>query len=146
MAAAVIALIWLGMLIGVSFLATPVKFAVPDLSLPVALQVGQVTFHLFAKVEGALSAALVIANALTWRTRPIALVITLAIAASVIAQALWLLPGLDARVALIVAGETPPPSSHHMLYAGLEAVKAIMLAVAAFLSLRHAPRDDSRSR
>lgn len=37
MPAAVIALIWLGMLIGVSFLATPAQFVVQDLSLPAAL-------------------------------------------------------------------------------------------------------------
>ena len=80
MAAAIIAMIWLGMLIGVSFLATPVKFVVADLSLPVALQVGQATFHLFAKVEWALTAALIGASALAWRTRPVAMVITLPIA------------------------------------------------------------------
>ena len=136
MAAAVIALIWLGMLAGVSFLATPVKFVVADLSLPVALQVGQATFHLFAKVEWALAVALVGASALTWRARPIALVITLAIAASVCAQALWLLPALDARVGQIIAGGSPAPSAHHVLYAGIEGVKGVMLAVAALLCLR----------
>jgi len=139
-AAAVIALIWLGMLIGVSFLATPIKFVVGDLSLPVALQVGQATFHLFAKVEWALAAVLTGASAFPWRTRPIVLIITLAIAVGVIAQTLWLLPALDARVASIVAGETPPPSAHHMLYAGLEGVKGVLLAVAAFLCLRRAPK------
>jgi hypothetical protein len=36
---------------------------------------------------------------------------------------------LDARIAMIVAGETPPGSSHHGLYAALEAVKAIALAL-----------------
>lgn len=137
MAAAVIALIWLGMLIGVSFLATPVKFVVADLSLPVALQVGQATFDLFAKVEWALAAVLVGTSAFTWRTRPLALAISLIIAAGVLIQALWLLPVLDARVGEIVSGGAPAPSAHHALYAGLEAAKVLMLAAVALLSLRH---------
>lgn len=136
MPAAVIALIWLGMLIGVSFLATPVKFVVADLSMPVALQVGQATFHLFAKTEWGFAAALMGVSALALRTRPVVLAISLLIAAGVLAQALWLLPALDARVGEIVAGGAPAPSAHHALYAGLEAAKALMLAMMAFLCLR----------
>jgi len=131
-------LIWLGMLIGVSFLATPVKFIVQDLSLPVALQVGQATFDLFARVEWGLAAALVATSGLAWRQRPLTLVLVLAIAGVVAVQAVWLLPALDARVDQIVAGVTPAASSHHMLYASLEAAKALLLAAAAFLALRRA--------
>lgn len=35
-----LAVLWAGLLLGVSFLATPVKFLAPSLSLPVALDVG----------------------------------------------------------------------------------------------------------
>lgn len=138
MAPAIVALIWLGMLIGVSFLATPVKFIVQDLSLPVALQVGQATFDLFARVEWGLAAALVATSGRAWRQRPLTLVLVLAIAGVVAVQAVWLLPALDARVDQIVAGVTPAASSHHMLYASLEAAKALLLAAAAFLALRRA--------
>ena len=54
----------LGLLIGVSFLATPVKFRAASLDLPVALDVGRVTFELFSKVELGFCAALLIAGAL----------------------------------------------------------------------------------
>ena len=142
-APAIVALIWFGMLVGVSFLATPVKFVVQDLSLATALQVGQITFAFFTKMEWGLAAALVAASAFGWararRTRPLVLGLALALAASVIAQALWLLPALDARVVAIVAGDAPPPSSHHALYAGLEAAKALMLAVLALVALRRPP-------
>jgi len=127
------------MLVGVSFLATPVKFVVQDLSLPVALQVGQATFDLFARVEWGLAAALVATSGLAWRQRPLTRrVLVLAIAGVVAVQAVWLLPALDARVDQIVAGVTPAASSHHMLYASLEAAKALLLAAAAFLALRRA--------
>ncbi len=136
MAGAVIALIWLGMLIGVSFLATPIKFVVQDLSLPVALQVGQATFAAFARIEWLLASALVVAAALNWRSRRFALTLSLLVALAVIAQAVWLLPILDARVAAIVAGETPPASPHHGYYATLEALKALLLGLIALLGLR----------
>ncbi len=138
MAVAVIALIWLGMLIGVSFLATPVKFVVHDLSLPVALQVGQATFALFARIEWALAVLLCGLCLWTARKRPFVLVLTALIAAAVLAQAVWLLPALDARVTEIVTGGAPPPSPHHTLYAALEGLKAVLLVALAVLVLRRA--------
>ncbi len=130
----ILALIWLGMLIGVSFLATPVKFAAPNLSLPVALEVGRVTFALFAKVEWALTALLLIALA-AGRLKRGALPALLA-AGIVAIQALWLLPILDARVSEILAGATPPASLHHKIYVALEALKALALAALALTALR----------
>lgn len=129
------------MLIGVSFLATPVKFVVHDLSLPLALQIGQATFALFARVEWALAIILMAAGVANWRTRPLALALCAFIGALVLTQAIWLLPALDARVAAIVAGGAPAPSPHHFAYAGVEAAKAIALATLAVLALReHVPR------
>ena len=140
MAAAIIALIWLGMLIGVSFLATPVKFVVQDLTLPIALQVGQATFTLFSRIEWGLAILRVGASAWGWREGALRVIFALSIAAVVLMQAVWLLPALDARVALIVAGETPPASAHHTLYAALEAAKALMLIALAFVALRGSAR------
>ena len=51
-----IAMLWLGQLIGVAFLATPAKFLAPGLSLPVALDVGRQTFYVFNKVEWVMEA------------------------------------------------------------------------------------------
>lgn len=134
MAAAAIALVWLGMVLGVSFLATPVKFVVQDLSLPVALQVGQATFNLFAQVEWALGLLLLVA---AWfgRNRLLPFLLAAALCGLLLLQALWLLPVLDARVNMIVAGQMPPASSHHMLYGWLEAVKAILLVALAFAAV-----------
>ncbi|MGH6868523.1 MAG: hypothetical protein ACREDA_06585 [Methylocella sp.] len=36
--------LWIGVLIGISFIATPIKFKARSLTLPVALDVGQTTF------------------------------------------------------------------------------------------------------
>ena len=44
-------LIWAGLILGVSFIATPVKFQAPHLTMPVALEVGKATFHLFNMIK-----------------------------------------------------------------------------------------------
>src|SRR5690606_26651116 len=58
---AVVALIWIGMILGISGLATPIKFQAASLTLPVALDVGQTTFAAFNKMEWLLAAVLAIA-------------------------------------------------------------------------------------
>lgn len=52
--------LWLGMLIGVSFIGTPAKFGAATLSLPVALDVGRTTFALFNWIEWGMLALLVV--------------------------------------------------------------------------------------
>src|SRR5665648_1182454 len=59
-ASLVIAAVWIGMLVGVSFLATPAKFLAPSLTLPVALDVGRHTFSVFNRVEWAFSVVLLL--------------------------------------------------------------------------------------
>lgn len=132
--AAFVALIWLGMLAGVSFLATPVKFMAPTLELRVALDVGRVTFAAFSKAEWVLSVLLLIATFIPAASRAGA---TLAAVAALIVgmQALWLLPALDARVAAVIAGKPIEPSIHHAAYASLEAAKMASLATVALIAL-----------
>lgn len=129
-----LALVWAGMLVGVSFVATPVKFAAPGLSLAVALEVGHVTFRLFSRIEWALAAGLLLASA--WTARRRLPVLAGLLAALVALQAVWLLPVLDARVAAVVAGTPLPPTSHHTYYAVAEGAKLLLLLAAAWPGLR----------
>jgi hypothetical protein len=132
--AAFVAVVWLGMLLGVSFLATPVKFQAPSLERPVALEVGRVTFTAFAKVEWGL--AFLLGIAVLFPRAPRAKILFAAVAVLIVAlQALWLLPVLDARIDAVIAGEPMSPSMHHMLYAAMEAVKAAALAAVALVAL-----------
>jgi hypothetical protein len=120
------ALLWAGMVIGVSGLATPAKFSAQSLSLPVALDVGRVTFHLFSRIEWGLAAILILA-ALT-ANLPCLLLLPIGFVAVVVAlQAIWLLPALDAAVAITITGGTPPASAHHIWYIVTEAAKLVAL-------------------
>lgn len=123
---AVIPTLWAGMLIGISFIATPVKFQAPSLTLPVALDVGCVTFHVFSRIEWLLAAMLLGAEALargaTWRS-----LLAVLVAAIVLLQSVWLLPALERRAAGIIGGATLAPSQAHRAYGGLEGLKLLVL-------------------
>lgn len=132
--AAFVSLVWLGMLLGVSFLATPVKFQALSLELGVALEVGRVTFDIFTKIEWGLALLLVIATFFPRAPRA-EMVFTAAAVLVVSIQAFWLLPVLDMRVEAVISGEPLPPSMHHMAYAFLEAVKAVALGAVGLVAL-----------
>ena len=131
---AFVAILWLGMVVGISFLATPVKFEAPSLDLPVALEIGRVTFATFTRVEWGLCLLLVIAVVMR-RVRRAEIVLSAMVVLTVAVQAFWLLPVLDARVDAVIAGQPIPPSMAHIFYGALEAAKAVMLAAVAFVAL-----------
>lgn len=134
--ATVVAALWAGMLIGVSFIATPVKFRVQDLTRPVALEIGRVTFRLFARVEWLLALVLLIialsAGTATWQ------VLLAGLAAGlVVLQSVWLLPALNRRVGALAAGVALGPSSTHQIYAVAESVKFLALLVLIAVGIGH---------
>jgi hypothetical protein len=124
----VTALIWLGMLLGVSFLATPVKFLAPSLSLPVALDVGRQTFAVFSVVEVIVLFILLSASWLSGRRRRL-MSLSFLIGCLMAVQFFWLLPALDARVEIILQGGAVPESSLHNLYIVIDSAKLLMLSI-----------------
>lgn len=132
---AFIAVLWLGLVLGVSFLATPVKFQAPTLDIVAALDVGRVTFALFSKVEWLLCAALIAAAALSPSLRRWSLAGAFVVALLLLVQTIWLLPVLEERVDHIVAGATISSTRHHLFYVLAEAAKALLLIALAIGAL-----------
>jgi len=155
---AIVSLVWIGALLGVSFLATPVKFLAPSLTLPVALDVGRQTFHWYNRLE-LVFAALALASAAWWETPwrrlaarerrgasgapssagiatpPYGTLLAAFLTAAVALQGAVLLPLLDARVEIILQGGTPPESVLHDVYVIVEAAKLGALVGAAWLAV-----------
>ena len=130
-----ISLIWLGMILGISFLETPVKFKAPSVTLEIGLDVGRQVFGVFNKVECALALAMMILIVITRQKNR--LVIFLGVVWSSLAlQTFWLLPILDDRTALILQGQTPAPSYLHTVYVVLEVLKAVALSVYGLRAFR----------
>ena len=129
MKSAAVALVWLGIVVGVAFLATPVKFAAPSLELPTALEVGRVTFRLLARVEWLFAAALVITTRVSGYRLPWSAFVVFAI---VVLESAWLLPALGARSDVIIAGGLTPPSSLHHVFVLGKAIECLALGHAAY--------------
>jgi len=130
---------WAGIVIGVSFIATVAKFAAPSLTRPVALDVGAHTFAMLARIEWGLAIllGLLILAAGMQRLR---LFLFFLIAAILAFEAIWLYPQLNARTALVIAGQPLPPSPLHAFSVAAESAKVILLAFFAIREMRSATR------
>jgi hypothetical protein len=130
-----VAWLWAGIVIGVSFVATPAKFRAGSLERPVALDVGRATFEALNRLEWALAATLVVLLAAQSRRGERAarrmVGAHAVVVAAVSAQALWLLPVLDERVASIIAGNEPGGGGWrlHGLYGLSEVAKLFALGL-----------------
>jgi hypothetical protein len=131
----VISLLWLGFFGAISFMEAPVKFTAPSLTLAVGLDVGRHVFAALNKVEigfAALLALAMLSTQVNTRTKRLFL-IPLSI---LLTQTFWLLPALDARALVYISGQTPPPSSLHLIYIIAEGVKLLSLALLACSQLK----------
>ena len=138
LAVTLLAWLWAGLVIGVSFVATPVKFLAPSLSLTDALAVGRVTFEALKWIE---CVAVVALGTSIWiaapRRRELALLGSVALI--LLCQYAWMLPILDARVQTIIDGQSLPPSSLHWIYTVLESMKVALLVVVGLYGGRRDP-------
>lgn len=127
-------LVWLGMVLGISFLETPLKFQAPGITIPLGLGIGRLVFRALNAVEVLL---VVITTVALLASSP-------GVAAWVLVIVLWVLLGvqvvvvrrsLDRRTAQVIAGADLPRSRQHLAYVGLEVVKAGALIVLAAVLL-----------
>lgn len=123
-----IALLWAGIVIGCSFIATPAKFQAPSLSLPTALEVGRATFRSVVVAELVLAGLGVFLIVRTRQKRPLfwLAVLALTIQWSVV------MPFLNFRTDAIVHGQPSGGSTWHVAYILLEVVKVATLLVLSF--------------
>ena len=135
----ILAALWLGIVIGVSFMATPIKFNAPSLSLSTALEVGRVTFRLLNHVEWGLAAMMVFVVATSAERRMDVLVAALAVGAIVVLQSTWLLPALGRRTDALAGVASAAPSSLHQLFIIVELFKCVLLGYVAIRSSADPP-------
>lgn len=126
--------LWAGVVLGVSFVAQPAKFATPGLTRPIALAAGRQMFRAIHVVESALAISAIAllvwaASNLRWPT--------FAASAILAIQMLVLMPPLSERVDARLAGITPPKSPWHALFAASEVLKLLLLLAATALPMVH---------
>jgi hypothetical protein len=132
-----IGLLWLGMIVGISFVATPLKFQAPSVTLGIGLDIGRLTFGVFNKIEIAF-AVLMAFTVLLGRKRDKSIAALTVVWIALALQTSWLLPALVDRIQMVLEGHRLPPSSLHTLYVVLEGLKALGLAVYGYQNLYQA--------
>jgi len=129
-----ICFLWVGMTIGVSMIATPVRFTATTITREIALDVGRVVFAALNKAElVALVILLIVIRASDRTAKYWGFAAVLALI--VIAQSQWLTPELAARTDMIINGVEPPASYAHAIYSSLELIKIGLLLYLGFSSL-----------
>jgi len=130
-----ICFLWVGMTIGVSMIATPIRFTATTITRPIALDVGRVVFAALNKVELAALVILLIVIRVSGRSLKY-WGFGAVLALIVIAQSLWLTPELAERTQMIINGVEPPASYAHAIYSSLELIKIGLLFFLGFSSLQ----------
>jgi hypothetical protein len=133
--AAAASLLWLGMVLAISFLEAPLKFRAPGVDLRTGLAIGRLVFRAVNVTE--VGWAVVIVLALIVHSPPsVAGTVAAILVVAVLAVQLGVVrPRLNRRSDQVLAGADVPRSSSHHVYIALEIVKVIGLTVLAAAAL-----------
>jgi hypothetical protein len=124
--AVAVVFVWLGMVLAISFLETPLKFRAPGVTLQIGLGIGRLVFRALNLVELVFATVLVVV--LLVAAPPARVVVGVALAVTVlVVQVAMVRPVLTRRSDRVLAGESPPRSRAHYWYVGLELVKLVAL-------------------
>lgn len=126
--------VWLGMVLAISFVETPLKFRAPGVTLQVGLGIGRLVFRALNACELVLAAVVVACFAVKPPTAGIVGAAAVAVV-GLMAQMLVVRPWLTRRSDAVLAGGEGPRSRAHWGYVGLEIVKVIALLIAGVLLL-----------
>ncbi|MBF6269656.1 hypothetical protein IU460_18295 [Nocardia farcinica] len=119
-------MLWLGMVVAISFLEAPLKFRAPGITVPLGIGIGRIVFKALNTVEAVLAVLLVLACLVLGPAT--AVWVWLGVAVAVLAvQILVVRPPLSRRSDRVLAGEELPRSTAHYYYIALEVAKVVTL-------------------
>ncbi len=131
----VITILWIGFVLAIGFMETPLRFSAESITLPLALQIGRLVFHALNICE------LVFAAGILW--------LGLWCGSSVFSKGCWLVAAgillaqtwilflvLDVRTQAVIDGVAVGESSVHTIYIVLEMLKLLVLTLLAWSQLR----------
>ncbi|WP_293790386.1 hypothetical protein [uncultured Pedobacter sp.] len=125
---------WAGLIGGISFLEAPLKFQAPGITIPLGLGIGQLVFQALNKIEVVLL-LIILACSLPTGLKNIGSILLFSITILLMVDTFWLLPLLDERAKLVLAGHAPVKSDHHIQYIIIDTIKFLILAALGFLNL-----------
>jgi hypothetical protein len=127
--AAAAALLWLGMVLAISFLEAPLKFRAPGVDLRTGLAIGRLVFRALNVTEAVWAAVIVLALIIQAPPSAFGTAGGIVVVAVLAVQLGVVRPRLNRRSDQVLAGADVPRSSGHHVYIVLETVKVIGLVV-----------------
>lgn len=121
--------VWMGLIIGLSFIEAPLKFQAPGITIPLGLGIGRLVFWALAIAGWIVLLALTAVSVVRPRVPQFDLIALAAMWVTLAVQTFAVRPALSARSDVIIAGGDPGPSSLHYVYIGLEAILLVLLLV-----------------
>jgi len=131
--------VWLGMVLAISFVETPLKFRAPGITVPLGLGIGRLVFRVLNAAELALAAVLTLAVLTDTAGRSaiegVPAAVLIALWTLLIVQMAVLRPRLDRRARQLIQGYEPPRSRLHLAYIAAECAKVLLLPTFGILVL-----------
>jgi len=122
------AFFWAGAILSISFMEAPLKFNAPGITLELGLSIGRIVFHALNKLEWIMAITIFIGLIYVLKLKSyywfFGIILTI-----LFYQTFLLLPQLDARAEMVLAGNPPAKSYHHWLYIIVEAIKLICIII-----------------
>ena len=122
--------LWIGFVVAISFMEAWLKFRAPGVNLQIGLGIGRLVFNALNKVEWVFALSVAIAY-LTSKQSLFSLPNLFFFIPFIllIVQTIWLLPALDQRAEMHIRHQEVPPSSLHIYYVAMEAIKVVSLII-----------------
>ncbi|WP_194904713.1 hypothetical protein [Catenulispora rubra] len=117
---------WLGMVLAISFLETPLKFRAPGVTIPIGVGIGRLVFRALNFAEAAFALVVIIGIAIAGPPAAVA-VLTTAAGVLLTVQVAVVRPALNRRSDRVLRGEDLPRSRGHLWYVALEIAKVLIL-------------------
>lgn len=131
-----VAFLWLGMILAISFIETPLKFRAPGITVALGVGIGRLVFRALNRVELVLAVVLIVTVALAlpgvpwWRVALVAAVCLVLVVGAAILR-----PRMDARVRAGQMAQGQPRHRLHIGYVALELLKMLLLLALGVLGL-----------
>ncbi|MGH3654165.1 hypothetical protein [Glutamicibacter sp.] len=127
--------LWLGLIIGISFIEAPLKFTAPGITIPLGLGIGRRVFFAMNMVEILFFIALVAGTAKRgtgkawgWGVGVVGLLLLI--------KTVAIRPGLSARTEAVLAGVSDGGSLWHYAYIGVEFCLTLALIALLLMATR----------
>jgi hypothetical protein len=127
--------IWLGLIIGISFIEAPLKFQAPGITIPLGLGIGRLVFTAMNFTALAILAMLTLASIRPRPTKP-QIGVLAGLWAVLLTEMLIIRPPLNARTDQVLAGVDDGGSIWHYLYIAADGALVVLLIVFLVLCAR----------